>query len=964
MNARILMKTIPAPPASILRLPLLAALLTLCFHGLAQTPLTTVLDPDPAVRIGKLENGLTYYIRQNNKPAEKVELRLALNAGSINEDQDQLGLAHMAEHMAFNGTKNFKKNEIISFLQDIGVGFGNDLNAYTSFDETVYMLPIPTDKPGNLQKGFQVLEDWAHQVTYLDEDIESERAIILEESRMGKGAQDRMMRQVYPKLFAGSRYAERLPIGSEQVIRSFKPDAIRRFYRDWYRPDLMAVAVVGDVHPDTALALVKKHFSGLKNPANARTREVVNIPPYAASEAVVVTDKEATGYVVTINYPITKAGSKLTVADYREGLQQRLITTMLNQRLQELTQQSNPPFVAAGAGIGIFVRGHESFRAQVNAGTGDIKKAVEALTTELERVKRHGFTAPELDRARKALLTGIERAYNNRDKTESSDYVDEYLRHFLEGEYIPGIAKEFAITNELLPGIGLAEINEMARGLVGQSNKLVYLTGPESLAGKNLPAPEELLATIRSREQADVAAYTEAAVASSLVAAKPKAGKVVKVLEDKVMGTTRLELSNGITVILKPTDFKNDEILMGATRNGGKNLYGVADKFNALFAVPMVSAMGVGDFSPTDLRKLLAGKSVAVAPSIGEVTDGFRGNSSNKDLETLFQLIHLYVTRPRKDTALFRSFVQRNKSQYAALSSNPQAAFLDTMNKVMYANHPLAPIAFPKVEYFDQLNLDRALAIYKERIGDASGMQFVFTGSFKADSLIPLAETWLGSLPVSGKKFQKTDNKVRPVSGKKQLTVNKGQEQKSLILSYYSGEIPYSADLALRAQAISEILNIRVIEELREKIQGIYGGGFYAEVEKNPYPHYSFVLQLPCGPEKVDTLLKAARAEIALMASKGPEQSYLDKVKKQWLEQHKVQVKENATWLNELLDQASNQTDPKYFLQYEQLVNKLTVKDIQDAAKKLLDGKNVFTAVLMPEKVEGAGGAPVEKKPF
>ncbi|HEY8396969.1 MAG TPA: pitrilysin family protein, partial [Flavihumibacter sp.] len=379
----------------------------------AQTPLTAVLEPDPTIRIGKLENGLTYYIKQNKKPANKVELRLALKAGSIQEDEAQQGLAHMAEHMAFNGTKNFKKNEIISFLQDIGVGFGNDLNAYTSFDETVYMLPIPADKPGNLEKGFQVLEDWAHNVTFLDEDIEAERAIILEESRLGKGADDRMERKILPKLFANSKYAARLPIGSEEIIKTFKPDLIRQFYRDWYRPNLMAVLVVGDVDPDRALALIKKHFSALKNPAKERPREMVKIPAYAQSEAMIVTDKEATGYSINLNYPMRPVVPDPTVAGYRKYLTRQLFSSMLNQRLQELAQSGNPPFVAAGTGFGEFVRGNENFRAVAYVGTGDIKKGLEALTAELERAERFGFTAGELDRAKKSILNNLERAYNN-----------------------------------------------------------------------------------------------------------------------------------------------------------------------------------------------------------------------------------------------------------------------------------------------------------------------------------------------------------------------------------------------------------------------------------------------------------------------------------------------------------------------------------------------------------------------
>lgn len=939
---------------------LLALFIAGCTSGMAQTNLSENLPTDTAVKIGKLENGLTYYIRQNRKPEQKVELRLALNVGSIVEDNDQLGLAHMAEHMAFNGTKNFRKNEIVSFLQDIGVGFGSDLNAYTGFDETVYILPIPTDKPGNLEKGFQVLEDWAHQVTYLDEDINNERAIILEESRLGKGAQDRMFKQVYPKLFAGSRYAQRMPIGSDSIIRNFNPDAIRRFYKDWYRPNLMAVVVVGDITPDAALALIKKHFSGLVNPVNERKREFVAVPPYSSSEGLVVTDKEATSYVVKINYPVKPETVTRTTGDYRNNLVTRLMTSLLNQRLQEQTQQSNPPFVAAGSNYGNFIRGYESFSVYAAVGTGDIRRGLEAAMTEIERVKQHGFTAPELDRAKKSLINMMMRLYNNRDKTESELFAEEYLRNFLSHETIPGIEKEYALYNELVPGITLDEINRVAREIMADANRLVYVTGPESGTVK-IPQPADLLAAMRSTENVAVKPYEEKAVATSLLSKMPAAGKLVSRKEDKVMGVTDLVFSNGVSVTLKSTDYKNDQILMGATRAGGKNYYGLADKYNAEYAVSVVSAMGVGDFSPVDLRKVLAGKTVSVSPSIADVSDGFRASSGKKDLETMLQLVYLYVTKPRKDTALFNSFIQKNKSQFAAVGANPQTAFIDTMFSVMYKKNPLAPIAVPKPAYFDQLNVDRSLAIYKERIGDASGMHFVFVGSFNIDSIVPLLQVYLGSLPSSGKKFVPKDNGVRPVSGNHTLRVNKGKEQKSLILSFFNGEVPYSKDLELKAQAVSEILNIRIIEEFREKIQGIYGGGLYASLEKYPYSNYSLVLQLPCGPEKVDTLLKATKNEFNEIVTKGPQVSYLDKVKKQWLEQYRTNMKENGTWLAELMDQRTQHTDPKYFLQYEQLVNKLTVKDVQAAAKILLNDKNQFTAVLLPETVEKQ--AP-EKKAF
>ena len=928
---------------------------------LAQVNTADNLPVDPKVKIGKLENGLTYYIRQNKKPEQKVELRLVLNAGSIMEEDDQQGLAHMSEHMAFNGTTHFKKNDIVSFLQNIGVGFGNDLNAYTAFDETVYILPIPTDKPGNLEKGFQVLEDWAHNVTYLNEDINDERPIILEESRMGKGANDRMFRKIYPHLFEGSKYAKRLPIGIDSIIKTFPADNIRRFYKEWYRPDLMAVIVVGDIDPAKAEELVKKHFAGLVNPANERKREYADVPAYTSNQAMVVTDKEATGYRVSINYPAFKKEPEVSVGDYRKELVQQMFVSLLNQRLQGLTQKENPPFIYGAADFDSYARGYESFNATAAAGTGDVNKALNALAEEIERVKRYGFTAAELERAKKSTMAHYDRAYNDRNKTESADYVEEYVGNFLNHEPIPGIDKEYAYVKSMLPAITLDEVNAVSKVIKDQKNLFVYLTGPEPKDNVKLPDDKDLLAIVESKANADIKPYEEKAIAATLISKEPAPGKIVSVTKNVLLGTTELKLSNGVTVTLKPTDFKDDQIVMGATRPGGKNNYGLEDKFNAEYAVPSVSAMGIGDFSPTDLRKALAGKTVMVAPVLSNIAEGIKGNSSVKDLETMFQLTYLYCTAPRRDTALFRSFVQRNKLQFANISANPQAAFIDTMYKTLYADNPLAPVAVPNSAYFDKINLDRALSIYKENFGDASGMNFVFVGSFKENEIKPLIEKYIASLPASGKKFAITDNKVRPITGKKTLTINKGKEEKSLILAFYTGETPFSEETEMKTQAMSEVLNIRIIEELREKIQGIYGGRTFADMEKYPYNNYSFVVQLPCGPQKVDTLVKAVKKELSDIAQKGTDTSYLNKVKKQWIEQHKTNVKDNNTWADQILQYKLVGGNPDRFVHYEKYVQLLTPKDVQQAAKLILNSGNEFFAIQMPENAKSGGGGDQKK---
>ena len=933
----------------------LLAICTIAGHTClqAQTPLAL----NPKIIKGTLPNGLTYFILPNKKPENKVELRLALNAGAINEDDDQQGLAHMAEHMAFNGTKHFKKNEIVSYLQDIGVGFGNDLNAYTSFDETVYILPIPTSKPENLEKGFQVLEDWAHNVTYNNDDIDGERPIILEESRLGKGAGDRMFRKLYPKLFKGSLYANRLPIGVDSIIKNFSYPAIKKFYKDWYRPNLMAVIVVGDITVDKAEALIKKHFTGLTNPDNARERKFANVPPYSNSDALVVTDKEATSYQVSVQYPAFTRQDLLTDADYKNMEIRSLFSAIFNQRLQELTQKENPPYLYAYGRFGSYARGYDAFSLSAGSGTNNPQTALTALMTETERAKRFGFTQPELDRAKKSILNRLEKMYNDRDKTESSSLVDELVQYFLEKDAMPGIEVEYDLAKKIIPTITLENINAVLDVIKGDKNKLVSVMGPEGTDKVVLPDSLKLMQTLAAVEKLDIKPYEEKAIASNLLSKEPKAGKVVSKTTNAKSGTTELKLSNGVLVSLKKTDFKNDEIVMSAGRYGGKNEYGIKDKYNAEYATQIAATMGYGNFSPTDLRKSLAGKTASANDQFSGTRDGFSGSSSVKDVETMMQLLYLHVTAPRKDTSLFNSFIQKNKSQLAMLSANPQAAFIDTFYKTLFNNNPLAPVAVPHAEYFDKVNLDRSMEIYKAHFGDMSGMQFAFAGNIDEAKLIPLIEKYIASLPASGKKFNYTDNKVRSVKGRKELNAYKGKEEKSLVLAVFSGEVPYSEDEALKASALTEILNIRIIEELREKVQGIYGGGIYGGLEKTPYPSYSFVAQLPCGPEKADTLTKALQNEIMKVRTKGIEESYLNKVKKQWLEAHKETIKSNSAWASKIINNKIEGGDLDRFINYEKYVSKLTTADIKKAANTYLAGSNLLVATLMPDKYDPKGEA-------
>ena len=913
----------------------------------AQTELLSPLPTDPKLLKGKLANGLTYYIRENRKPENKVELRLVVKVGSIVEDDDQQGLAHMAEHMAFNGTKSFKKNDIVSYLQSIGVEFGNDLNAYTSFDETVYILPIPTDQPSNLEKGFQILEDWAHQVTYLDDDINSERAIILEESRLGKSGEERMFKKIYPELFKGSQYANRLPIGVDSIIKHFNPNAIRRFYKDWYRPDLMAVIVTGDLKKEDALNYINKHFGSIQS-SSTRERKYFEVPPYQASKAMVVTDKEATGFEFGIVYPAFKFHRPTNIKEYKEEIVQQLYATMLTNRLQELVKKENPPFVFAYAGFDGYGKNYKSFMVQGGTGTQDVQKGIDAALTEIERLKRFGFTAAELDRAKKNILSNYENSWNNRDKIESENYAGEYISNFTDGEPVPGIEYEFELIKKIIPSMQINEINVVTDLYKNEKNLFSFVMGPDA-SGTKLPTEADIVKMLGLKSNdLSIKAYEEKAISTSLLSVVPKPGKIISSTKNTLLGTTELTLSNGVKVTLKKTEFKDDQILLTASRYGGTTNYGLQDKYSAENAVPIVTNMGIGDFSPVDLSKTLAGKVASVRPSMSQYSAGFSGSASNKDVETMFQLLYLNVTAPRKDSTLFNSFLQRARAQVSMLKSNPQIAFIDTLYTAIYNGNPLAPTTVPKMEHFDKINLSRVMSIYKERLGDVGGMHFTIVGSFDEKNINSLLEKYIASLPAVGKS-QFIDNKVKEFTGVKNFSFKRGKEEKSLIIGMLHGDLPYSESNAIKLLGLSDAMNIIIIEEMREKIQGIYGGGTNVSLDKIPIGKYQFVLQLPCGPNKVDTLIKAFDHELKKIANNGIAQSYVDKIKKAWVEKRKVDVKTNEYWLSVLQMIHTGERTIDRVVNGEKYLNAFTAKDIQEAAKIVLSSKGKMMAVQLPE---------------
>lgn len=904
---------------------------------------------NPKVKTGKLANGLSYFILQNKKPENKIELRLAVNAGSIQEGDDQQGLAHFMEHMNFNGLKHFPHNDIVHYLQSVGVKFGADLNAYTSFEETVYMLPIPANDKDVVDKGFTILADWSHDALLDKDEIEKERGVVLEESRLGKGADDRMMKQYLPYLLNGSIYAKRLPIGKDNILKTFKYQVLKNFHKDWYRPNNEAVIVVGDIDVNEAERLIKEKFGAFKNPVPAKPRTgVSSLLPRAANKAMVVSDKEANYTAIQIFGSSTKAKEEATVSNYRASLVKNLFNSMLAQRLDELKNSSNPPFVYAAANVGGgWIRGWESFSAFAVCGTKQLKDATEALVRESMRAKKFGFTAAELERAKANTLTQYESMYAEKDKTESGQLVNELVRHFLTKEPVPGIEWEYDFTKKTLPGISLAEVNAVAKKIDIDNKFFALVTAKEDAA---LPNDATLLKWVADEIKTPVTNYTERKLASSLLSAEPVAGSITKEEKNEKLGTTIFTLSNGAVVTIKPTDFKNDEVVLNSNRMGGSSLYSGADYQSATYSNNVVEEMGYGSFSNTDLQKFLAGKKVSVTPVVEDYNEYLLANCGVKDLATMFELIYLKCTAPRKDETAFESFKSREKQQLEQMMQDPQFAFAESSYSDLYQHHPRAHISSVPAD-FDAINIDHAIDYYKQRLGNMNGMHFFIAGNVKAEEIKPLLEKYIASIPGGPIETAYKDLKLIPKSGVNSFTFKKGKEKKALLMHYIYGKAAYSPDDATNLNMLNEIINNKIIDTIREAMSAIYGGGIGGSVQKIPEEKYLLRSGLPCGPENVTKVDEAFwRIIESVKKPGGITQADLDKARKPLLERNKVRIKTNPFWIGIMQDADKNGYSPERLLTYEDRINAVTPEQLVQIANKYYTRENVYTATLLPEE--------------
>ncbi len=915
--------------------------------------LNTELGVSDNVRIGKLDNGLTYYIRKNSKPENKVELRLAVNAGSINESDEQLGLAHFTEHMLFNGTKHFKSNELVDYLQGVGVKFGAHLNAYTSFDETVYMLSLPIENPAVLDTGMLVLQDWANGAILADDEIDKERGVVLEEYRLGLGADKRMMNRYLPKVFYESRYADRLPIGKKEILEGFDYETLKSFYHDWYRPNLMAVAIVGDIDPDDIEMKIKEGFGSMTNPSDAPTREVYKVPNHVQTLVSVETDPEAPyGIVRLMHKDIKDAEVNKTYGDYREMVKRNLFSLMVNGRLAEKLNSAEPPFIFSSVYYGSTwartKRGYQSFAV---VGPGGHMNAARTLLEEDQRVKQHGFIPTEFERAKSSMLTQYEQSYNERDKTESAGLIGEYVRNFLEAEPIPGIEWEYNFVKEILPTITLDEVQALTDQFLQPGNRVVIFTGPEPAVGTNSPTEQEVLSLINEIEKMDIEPYTEEVVGTSLVTEMPPAGKITATGTNDMTGIIDLELSNGARVTYKKTDFKNDEVLFKAMSAGGTNTISDEDYKEIAYGMDAISDGGINGFDQNALEKFLQGKNVALSSYVSSISEGMNGSFAPKDIETFFEMLYANFTGLDYNESAYNSYMSRQIQLYSSLAADPVNAFYKEYSEYVDGHDPRFT-SWPTEEAFSQTNFRKAYERYKARFANAADFHFYFVGNIDEETFIPLVERYIASLP-SDQTYKENviDRGVRSNSDNlTDLTVNKGQEPKSMVRITYDGETTFSTKDDFLLEATADILDIKLIEILREEKGGVYGVGAFGGVNKYPYGNYYFGISFPCGPENAADLTEAALAEVKKIVDNGPEQKDVDKVREAMLTGYDEDIKTNEAWLSSISTSDFQELDRNRILDTKQLIrDNLTAANIQATAKKFLSGKPLIST-LMPEK--------------
>lgn len=896
---------------------------------------------DPNVRIGKLDNGLTYYIRKNALPADRADFYIAQKVGSIQEEANQRGLAHFLEHMCFNGTTHFPGDGLKSYLERIGVKFGENLNAYTSIDETVYNISnVPVKTAGAIDSCLLILHDWSNDLILAEKEIDKERGVINEEWRTRMSAMQRLQEKLLPQMFADTKYATCFPIGTMDVVMNFKYQTLRDYYEKWYRPDLQGIVVVGDIDVDAIEAQIKKMFADIPAQPNAAERVYYPVNDNKEPLVIIEKDKEQPHIQALIfnKHEATPDEQKSNMGYLVENYATSLISSMLNARLNELTQTATPPFIYAGSYDGGFfvAKTKDAFTSVVVCKDGEVESGIATLLREVERARQFGFTDSEYVRARAEYLRQLESAFNERDKRKNEEYVNEYVRHFLDKEPIPGIEAEYAIINQIAPAIPVAALNQMMQALVTDSNQVVAILAPEK-EGMKIPSKEAILNTLKQVKAEKLEAYVDKVSDEPLMAEKPKGGKIVSEKENAAFGTTELTLSNGVKVILKKTDFKADEILMKGFSLGGSSLFPDAEIINIKELNDVISVGGLGNFSSVDLEKVLAGKKASVSAGIGNLTEAVNGNCSPKDLETMLQLTYLNFTAPRKDADAFASYKNRAKASLQNMELNPMVTFNDSIGSSLYGKHP-RNIRI-KTEMIDKIDYDKIISMYQDRFKDASDFTFIFVGNVDTEKDKALIAEYLGALPVINRKETFKDNKMAPRKGVFKNEFTKEQETpKSSVFVAYTGTCKYDQKNNILLSITTQILDLVYTEKVREEEGGTYGVYVGGNLSKYPKEIGGLQIIFDTAPDKKEKLMKIIFAEAANLAKNGPSEANLSKVKEFMLKKHAENLKENSYWLGIFDEYLLTGVDMAKG--YDALVNSITTKDVQKFADDLLKQKN------------------------
>ena len=936
---------------------LFIAVLIICcnFQSVFAQPMQQ-MPVDKNVRIGKLDNGLTYYIRHNALPEKRVEFYIAQKVGSILEEPQQRGLAHFLEHMAFNGTKHFPGDEtglgIIPWCETKGIKFGTNLNAYTSVDQTVYNISnVPTENQNVVDSCLLILHDWSSAINLADKEIDKERGVIREEWRSRNSGMLRIMTDAQATMYPDSKYADCMPIGSIDVINNFPYQDIRDYYAKWYRPDLQGIVIVGDINAEEMEAKLKEVFKDVKAPVNPAERIYYPVADNQEPLIYIGTDKEVANPSINIFFKqdATPDSLKNTISYYATQYVLNMAINMLNSRLNELRQTANPPFIFAQVSDQEFLisKTKDAFTGIVASKEDGIDSAITAIVREIERVHKFGFTASEYARAKADYLRMLESAYNERNKVKNGAYVDEYVRHFIDNEPIPGIENEYAIMNQIVPNLSVEMVNSLIPALVTDSNLVVNVFFPEK-EGLKVPSKEEILAAVNKVKAETLTAYEDKVSDEPLISEKPQGGKITK-QENGPFGSTILTLSNGVRVILKSTDFKADEIRMRAFSPGGSSLFPNDEIININVMNDVASIGGLGNFSNVDLEKVLAGKKASVSASVGGNTEGLSGSCSPKDFETLMQLVYLSFTAPRMDNDAFTSFKNRLQASLANQEANPMTALQDTLQKALYMGHPRT--IRMKADMVDKIDYAKVMEMYKDRFKDASDFTFIFVGNIKPEEVEPLIATYLGALPSVNRKETFRDNHIDMRQGDyKNIFSKKLETPKASVLVINNGKCAYTLKNQIMMSMLSQILNIMYTESVREKEGGTYGVSAFGSLTK--YPKEKAVLQIyfDTDPAKRAKMTDIILNELNQFVDQGPSAENLNKVKEFMLKKYKENAKENSYWVNILGEYFWEGTDMN--TGYTNTVNSITAKDLQEFTKALLEQNNRVEVSMTSEETK------------